>query len=331
MRWSCELSLAALWVLALSLSAAYALPPTQTPEVSRTPISASTQIGSEYQSRQYDQNDAAHYVPIAGQIGSAQAKSEREQFNQQIRIQGRVANFTKALVIVGVLQFLAALIYSGVAWRQLYQMKKQARIARVMLTANRAALRVGRKGSDAAKQAATAAEQNADTAKRALEMANRPWLVFQNPIIDSANPSEVPFRTSYELRNIGNSPAWINRLLVRFKYVKSLPIKPDTDHITIDGLPEYLSHEETISKGETLTKFCSIGIMDDISDPQAFFAGKKFLALYGIVEYEDSFKNPHKTGFCWTYEVNPMLVAIAGLNTPYWRFNQGPPSYYFRD
>src|ERR1700682_2862471 len=100
MRWLRGLSLLILCLL-LQVAHTNALPPSQTPERNSTPESASAQIGSENQRRQEDRKAAAQNVAVANQVDPAQTKAEREQLDQQIRIQRRVARFTKALVIVG--------------------------------------------------------------------------------------------------------------------------------------------------------------------------------------------------------------------------------------
>jgi hypothetical protein len=181
-------------------------------------------------------------------------------------------------------------VYTGVAWFTLWKIADQAN------TMREHALEL-KSLADAARDNASAAERNAES----LITAERPWV---DVIIDADSDGVFDFLA----RNYGRTPAEIISGKGNCKIIdgeEDVPILPDRSDDLFDEKTLLLPYSESANQSVFERAVCSVspkefletrseGIQRMVRD------GEKFLAIYGIVVYEDILVGePHHTRFCY--------------------------------
>lgn len=194
-----------------------------------------------------------------------------------------LAAFTAALVWVGVMQYRA--LHNHEKWMQ----------KNVEIVTNIAS---------AAKEGADAALLNA----QAVIKSERPWII--GSVGDESfrlfgNPSIAP-RFWLAIQNSGRTPGKLVRVLMKFEKRRSRDdlhgIENDLFHNDICPIPYVLMIPNS------LPFKVSLPIAEEqpltTEEMNAIRDGKLFLAVYGVIEYEDIFDTPdkaHKSGFFFYY------------------------------
>jgi len=291
--------------LVLFLSASSVAPKrSQTPNISRTSKSESTQIGSENKSRQADNEVTPKHSTVANQISPKQTEAERGQFDQQVQVQRRVAYFTGALVLVGFLQFLAAIIYASVAYCQLQTIKRQARIGV-------GALIIARRSANAAKQSADTSQQQMNLGLRSyiyISKAELVWLHHEKPKI------------VYTIRNGGKIPATIIGMYEDFRIIKQMPEKAEFGAAVKKSIPVAPGSDQTGNTSHTRISLSAEEIEQiNSGDAYLYFCGR-ILSLDSLNQ-----KMPNMTffGFRTTDDDVPVLEGGSPIELSF----MDEPSY----
>jgi hypothetical protein len=122
-----------------------------------------------------------------------------------------------------------------------------------------------------------------------------------NGIKDSRTPA-----ISVELVNAGHSPALDVSGIFRCEVLDRLPID---DYIFPPTPKDQVASKNIV--GPDVTFANNSGVL--LSEPQfeAVAQGKQFLAVYGEITYDDIFKSPHKTRYCYFYDYITEKMAFC--------------------
>ncbi|HEU4342651.1 MAG TPA: hypothetical protein VFU31_13875 [Candidatus Binatia bacterium] len=220
--------------------------------------------------------------PVSSQLNPPAAQSETgEQKTQPTRPTDSnwwfnlfVVVFTGGLLGVGVMQ---AILY-----------KRQA-------TSMRRGLRLTRRVAQSAQDSAVAAMDTVSLARDNAKIQMRAYLevTFENTFNLQA---EVPISVEFRINNPGSTRAKITWLRTQLYCGPGLPRKierPDNDDkYKIQVLvPANESIFQTIGSNSSLTP----AQRDDV------WQGRLTLGVYGLILYDDVFKDNHFTRFCWIF------------------------------
>lgn len=187
------------------------------------------------------------------------------------------------------------IVYTGVAWFTLRRIAQQAD------TMKEHELELKRLAS-AARDNASAAERNAD----ALITAKRPWV---DVIIDSGSYGVFEFAA----RNYGRTPAEIissrgNCIIVDGE--QGIPILTDRSDDLFDEKTLLLPYSEAAAQNIFERAVYSVSLNEFLKNrsegiQRMVKEGKKYIAVYGIVVYEDILAGEsHHTRFCYLWEAS---------------------------
>jgi len=208
----------------------------------------------------------------------SQEELERERKNQQENtpINNRIANFTKLLVIVGVLQFATFIA--------------QAIILSISLIATK-------KAADAAKQSAEVAAKNSEvipTIERAYVFVE---VDFSQEFIPDRGITE--FIAKIGIANRGKTPA----LLLDCSYIaKVVGLNEELPEISKMEIPSPWIPAGTVVIGADDKRIVPATIQTNAVEMKSVEAYTDRLVCYGVIRYEDVFRKSHETGFCWEYQ-----------------------------
>jgi hypothetical protein len=146
---------------------------------------------------------------------------------------------------------------------------------------------------------------------------------------ESLKPIRINSAT-FEIRNVGRSPAWIKEIRFRMRCVTQLEPIPNYETSSIETAEEFILFQEVIAGGGGEKQFAILEEALSESDIQTRYEdGSKFIGLYGVIKYEDFLGAPHETGFCWTY-ATPRNLGALGFRNPTWGSIGVPATYRFR-
>ena len=208
----------------------------------------------------------------------SQEELERERKNQQENtpINNRIANFTKLLVIVGVLQFATFIA--------------QAIILSISLIATK-------KAADAAKQSAEVAAKNSEvipTIERAYVFVE---VDFSQEFIPDRGITE--FIAKIGIANRGKTPA----MLLDCSYIaKVVGLNEELPEISKMEIPSPWKPAGTVVIGADDKRIVPATIQTNAVEMKSVEAYTDRLVCYGVIRYEDVFRKSHETGFCWEYQ-----------------------------
>lgn len=287
----------ALALVLLPLSAAADTTTEPCPQGAKATPSPGSEIHNQNQAGQTNQL-ATREVPTGGnQQSSAQADNNERRFDEQVRIEQKVARFTGLLVLVGFLQFVALIVQAVVFVVGLY------------ITNNAA---------NAAKQAANAAKSSATTAQKTLLTTQRPKLIVRNVVIRAPNPPAIQggielFHPRYEVNgqlyvvNVGGTVAitkecWCWGIAIKGE----LPMEPPYEGGTGYPLTRNLRPGEPMPI--TFRNLKEIGpegpLIRQGSDGWGFY-------VIGWIEYADDLGLIRRTAFCRKWDADRRrLIAI---------------------
>jgi hypothetical protein len=268
MSWS-RLSL--LPILIASASLLSAASPISQPSPRPT---ASRQISQNNQEAGQVSNAAAKTAPMLKKDQARSTELPRDSRDDEIQsqlvtIEGRISDFTLWLVLVGVLQFGAAVFAACSA-------RNSVEVAKLALQADRPYLLVERGHLDG-------------------------WAVHTGEIRQVDNlltEAILSLRTLFDFRNFGKGPAIIREAVILMTVVKELPppkVFSDCQPLRVEVA--------AIPAGEPWNPPAHLG-PPQISWPDhmaAIRGGTRRLIVYGRVKYEDLMRNSYETVFCWIY------------------------------
>jgi len=217
-----------------------------------------------------------------------------------MEIQRKLAKFTKYLVWVGALQFVALILQAVVFYRTLRQIDRQAGIMDGH--------------SQHLKDLATAASNNALAASlnaQAVINAERPWV--------SVNVKQLFNNTrvlNFEMTNEGRTPAEIISYVVKWQFrmtADDLPIPPFYG-------PEEIPANKFFAPRETPRQIFSYDttIPPNDSERLAQLHNDWRFVFYGVVRYASTLatvggdKSMHETRFCCWYSPTKRIEPVAG-------------------
>ena len=221
-------------------------------------------------------------------------KAAQDERVQDSAIQGQLVKYTRWLVYVGVIQFIALIFQALIFFLTLKRIETQANLMRVH------ALHLENL-STAARDNAIAARANVD----ALISSERPWILVDTGEIPddfAANENSVEILDVQPvLRNSGRTPGWITRGFIRSVLIPTgtqLPPEPDYS----GGSAETPVNIIVAPNGFIQALHVSIAL----SVFAAVRQGTQKLYVYGFVDYSDSVNQTGQTRqsrFCVEYHV----------------------------
>jgi len=142
-------------------------------------------------------------------------------------------------------------------------------------------------------RAANAAKDSADVAKKTLWLTQRAEIAIATPgIINLAGDKAIGVK--YEILNAGNSRADVTQTVARIRVAETLPDTPEYKRGHVTG-----GHHIAAGKGVVRTVFMTQSVDDPERD--AIAAGRKFVYVWGRVDYADVFEHMHVVGFVLQY------------------------------
>jgi hypothetical protein len=252
--------------------------------------------------RKNDKQDAAtppnQTVAIYNQPNPTDRNGTNKHTQDAIDVEGKLAKFTKYLVWVGALQFIALLGQAVVFWLTLRKIGKQADLMQTHAEHLKCV-------ASAAGSNAVAAKSSAETAQRqtdALKNIYRAWVLFGWEHGDVAEQFRLVFR------NWGQTPAKIE--LAAFKEVI-------WDKDSLGGIPKadvffvtqpILAPSESMPISSVNAKLAAGKEWGDV------YSGKKVCVWYGTVQYKDILDPTisHETTFCYWYSAQRIGLYVGG-------------------
>jgi hypothetical protein len=162
---------------------------------------------------------------------------------------------------------------------------------------------------DIAKEATKATKEAAEAAKKsaeALPNIERAYIFIDSCIVEGMIPfnTEISeFEISVKLSNIGRTPAILTRLNCDTVWGIGYPIKYSEHDGTV--VPHSWA---SLAAGEKMTYKIPIHVPKDILSKVILRELK--LVCYGLIEYQDVWRDRHETEFCW--EIIPYRDATLG-------------------
>lgn len=223
----------------------------------------------------------------------------------------RLVTFTKWLVIVGGLQFLALIGQAIVFFRQASIMEQH----KVSLE------QLARAASDNAK----AAKQSAD----ALILGDRAWVLIEReanqhriqepyfPSPDQLMGDQKPY-CIFSFKNFGKTPAKIIEWRYELQIRESPNVPPDISAYDTPGPfnPYVLTPGDSVEEKAHLITWKAAKDRDNVSE------GRTFLWFCGVIKYVDIFEQSsesgHETRFCYVWEPKTRMTQ-----KPFWRYIGG--------
>lgn len=193
--------------------------------------------------------------------------------SELITIEGRIANFTLLLVLVGALQFFASLFAACAA-------RSSARAASLALKSDRPYL--------------------------LLDMAQLFGLPPKiPPSVETWDNAITEAKISF--KNYGRGPALIENIIVKLKVVAELPAPKDFSECTewkatVDAVPP--------AAGLVFTTGSRDAMISD-SEIDSVLKKARTLIVYGRVQYKDVFETQYETGFFWVAFIFDNLRLIG--------------------
>jgi len=221
-------------------------------------------------------------------------KAAQDERVQDTAIQGQLVKYTRWLVYVGVIQFIALIFQALIFFLTLKKIETQANLMRVH------ALHLENL-STAARDNAIAARANVDT----LISSERAWILVDTGEIPDdfdANQNSVGiFDVRPVLRNSGRTPGWITRGFIRSCFIPTgsqLPPEPDYSGGSAD-VPVNI----TVAPNGYIQ---ALHVPIPLSALAVARQGTQKLYVYGFVDYSD-FANQacqtRQSRFCIEYHV----------------------------
>jgi hypothetical protein len=217
-------------------------------------------------------------ITIFNEPRSAENNRDQKQDREAIEIDRQLAEFTKYLVGVGLLQFAVLAVQAWLFFRQTKIMGQH----KVSL------------------------EQ--------LAKSQRAWLMVTVGTLPEITPDPNTLQIlwlSPKVSNEGKTPAWIVGMRLRaekFPRLEDLPAEPIYEG---EGTMHF-DGEATIPSGASVSPL-RVGI--NVHDFIAIRRGASFLYVYGIVNYLDISRMPCSTRFCFLYHVqsgfNPVTEGFV--------------------
>jgi hypothetical protein len=157
----------------------------------------------------------------------------------------------------------------------------------------------------AAKEGARSANA-ADEAVKIARLSDRPHLLFDLKVVSGSAANiavedgvEVsPWHLQYTIKNYGNSPAWISRIVFDAQAIEKSLVRRG---IAITPVyPKKSDIFRILAPGETITQedgWAQSYVKLSPDDNSAVFSNAKRLALYGLIEYSDAHSMNHVNRF----------------------------------
>jgi hypothetical protein len=211
------------------------------------------------------------------------------------------------------LAFIAAVIYAGITWLNLNQIKKQTGFLR--------------DAAIAANTQAGIAQQTLNASVENFKSDERAWLGFKPTIIITSPPAQnVKWGGRLQIQNYGKTPAQKVESIIRTKIICGpFPIHPSyrpKDTVSIDS-------RITVMPGEVVPTGLTTLDSELTSDDFKSFENKKCgLYYYAAIEYCDIFSRRHYRHFCmeWDSTPAPGFLSCGSYNDGDEDHSDKPPS-----
>jgi len=223
---------------------------------------------------------------VTGQPSTPAGEAAKEEARQNLKIQGELALFTGLLVFVGLLQ-------AGTMIWQAWLLKDTKEKIQVQAGHMEDQSKTLRESVAAAQKSAGAAETSA---KAAMGVAVPTLVVSRFSFVNEGRESREAFfqypRIKLELRNYGQSPAFLRRYAIGFSWDDKETGKPRS----------FPFEDQVIAAGDTYPlNEIDLGVLE--YPPEAvvkdLIAGTRHLTAAGWVSYGDLFDSPvRKLTFC---------------------------------
>lgn len=258
--------------------------------------SDSGQKGHANPDTQSNDQSAPKPIPSAPQPAAPTCDEPCQNARQNLQIQKALVWLTGGLVFVGLLQVVS------ITWQAIVLKRTRADIH---FQANQM-----KKQTGILIESATATRQSAD----ALVNAERPWV---DVVVNSVGDETFDFVA----RNYGRTPAEIMSSIgdcVIIVQEEDIPILTDRKDDLFDEksllLPYSKSADQSVFELAVYSA-SPANFLEDLSDgiQRRVHAGEKYLAIYGIVVYEDILtRETHHTRFCYLWDADTSALNRWG-------------------